>query len=68
MGNFDYVDVIAKQMIELVGEERKGVWNIGTEYKSIYDLAKQTVPDISCWHDNKLPTIKMDLDKFNNRK
>lgn len=66
-GNFDYVDVIAKQMIELINEDREGVWNIGTEYKSIYDLAKQTKPNISCWHDNQLPTIQMNLSKFNNR-
>lgn len=67
-GNFDYVDVIAKQIIELVNENQNGVWNIGTEYKSIYDLAKQTVPDIDCWCDNKLPIIQMNLTKFNNRK
>lgn len=66
-GNFDYVDVIAKQMIELINENQKGVWNIGTEYKSVYDLAKQTKPDIGCWYDNQLPIIQMDLDKFNKR-
>jgi len=66
-GNFDYVDVIAAQMIKLVNEGRSGVWNIGTEFKSIYDLAKQTVPDIGCWNNDQLPTIEMDLTKFNNR-
>jgi dTDP-4-dehydrorhamnose reductase len=66
-GNFDYVDVIAKQMVDLINEERTGIWNIGTGYKSIVDLAKQTKPDIGEWYDDKLPSINMDLNKFNNR-
>ena len=66
-GNFDYVDVIAKQIIDLVNEDRLGVWNIGTRFKSIYDLAKQTVPDIGEWHNDQLPIIEMNLSKFNNR-
>lgn len=67
-GNFDYVDVIAKQMIDLINEGRTGIWNIGTEFKSIYDLAIQTKPDIGYYHNELLPIIKMDLTKFNNRK
>lgn len=67
-GNFDYVDVIAKQIIRLINEDRKSIWNIGTEFKSIYDLAKQTKPDVKDWYNDKLPTIKMDLTKYNNRK
>ena len=66
-GNFDYVDVIAGQIIDLINENRDGVWNIGTEYKSVYELAKQTKPDIGQWHNNTLPTIEMDLTKFNSR-
>jgi len=66
-GNFDYVDVIAGQIIDLIKEDRSGVWNIGTEFKSIYQLAVQTVPDIGEWYNDKLPTIEMDLTKFNNR-
>jgi len=66
-GNFDYVDVIAGQIIDLINEQRTGVWNIGTAFKSVYDLAKQTKPDIGCWHNDTLPTIEMDLSKFNNR-
>jgi len=66
-GNFDYVDVIAGQIIDLVNEGRKGVWNIGTEFKSVFDLAKQTVPEIGEWHNDTLPTIEMDLTKFNTR-
>ncbi len=66
-GNFDYVDVIAKQMIDLINEGRTGVWNIGTEFKSIHQLAVQTRPDIPYWHNDVLPTIKLNLDKYNKR-
>lgn len=66
-GNFDYVDVIAKQMIELIIENRQGVWNIGTEFKSVYDLAIQTKPDMQYWCNDVLPTIRMNLDKYNSR-
>lgn len=67
-GNFDYVDVIAGQIIDLIKEDRKGVWNIGTKLKSVYDLAVKTVPDVEICNSDKLPTISMDLSKFNNRK
>lgn len=67
MGNFDYVDVLAKQMIDLINENRTGVWNIGTEFKSVYELAIQTRPQVDFHYTNKLPIIEMDLSKFNNR-
>ena len=67
-GNFDYVDVIAKQMIKLIRENQIGVWNIGTEYKSIHDLAAQTKPNIEIAESIKLPSIQMSLYKFKNRK
>jgi len=66
-GNFDYVDVIAGQIIELINEDRSGVWNIGTRFKSVFELAKRTKPDIGDWYNDVLPTIEMDLSKFNNR-
>ena len=66
-GNFDYVDVIAGQIISLIKENQNGVWNIGTDFKSIHDLAIETVPDIGEWYNRTLPTIEMDLSKFNNR-
>jgi dTDP-4-dehydrorhamnose reductase len=67
-GNFDYVDVIAKQIIVLINEGQSGVWNIGSEYKSVYQLAKQTKEFIGRSHSYKLPSIEMDLSKFDNRK
>jgi hypothetical protein len=46
MGNFDYPDVIAEIFIKMVKSGAKGLYNIGTETKSIYDLALQTQPDV----------------------
>ena len=41
-GNFDYVDVIASLIIDLVLSNNFGIFNIGTEFKSIFDLARKT--------------------------
>lgn len=41
-GNFDYVDVIASLIINLVMSNNFGIFNVGTEFKSMFDLAKQT--------------------------
>ncbi len=41
-GNFDYVNVIAEKIIALVNADATGLYNIGTEYKSVYDLARKT--------------------------
>lgn len=46
VGNFDYVDVIASQIIKLINKDSKGVFNVGTEVKSIYILANKTKPDV----------------------
>jgi dTDP-4-dehydrorhamnose reductase len=67
MGNFDYVDVIAKQIIDLINENRTGIWNIGTEFKSVYELAIQTRQVVDFSYSSQLPIIEMDLTKFNNR-
>ena len=47
IGNFDYVDVISKLIIKSVNYGLTGVYNIGTELKSIYDLALVTKSDVS---------------------
>jgi dTDP-4-dehydrorhamnose reductase len=46
VGNFDYVDVIAGYIIKLINKGARGVFNVGTEEKSIYDLAIRTKPDV----------------------
>lgn len=47
IGNFDYVDVIASLIIQLINKNVVGVINIGTELKSMYTLALQTNYNIS---------------------
>lgn len=46
IGRFDYVDKIASLIIQLIDKKASGVYNVGTDIKSIYDLAKMTKPDV----------------------
>ena len=39
IGNFDTVDVMAGLIIKLIKSDAKGLFNVGTSLKSIYDLA-----------------------------
>lgn len=39
IGNFDYVNLISDQIIRLINIGLSGVYNIGSDLKSIYDLA-----------------------------
>jgi len=42
VGNFDYVDKIAHMIINLVDKEASGIYNVGTDLKSMYELASKT--------------------------
>jgi dTDP-4-dehydrorhamnose reductase len=42
IGNFDYVNKIASIIIKLIENNAQGIYNVGTELKSIYTLAKNT--------------------------
>jgi dTDP-4-dehydrorhamnose reductase len=46
IGNFDYVDCIATWIIDLITADAKGLYNVGTEVKTMYELAKKTNPNI----------------------
>jgi dTDP-4-dehydrorhamnose reductase len=69
-GNFDYVDVIAKLIIDLINKNVHGVINVGTETKTLFDLAKQTKEDITISDNFKqLSTpsnTEMNITKLNN--
>ena len=69
-GNFDYVDIIAKLIIDLIKAKATGVYNVGTEPKTYYDLAKQTLSD--CIKDNDglhhPKDVTMNLNKLHNVK
>jgi dTDP-4-dehydrorhamnose reductase len=47
LGNFDYVDVIASLIINLVMSNNFGIFNVGTESKSMFDLAKITNENVT---------------------
>jgi len=46
IGNFDYVHNNAKLILKLIKNECTGIFNIGSEKKTIYQLAIKSVPDI----------------------
>jgi dTDP-4-dehydrorhamnose reductase len=46
IGNFDYADCIATWIIALITADAKGLYNVGTEAKTMLELAKKTNPNI----------------------
>lgn len=68
IGNFDYVDVIATYIIELIDKKAEGIYNVGTEEKTIYELAIKTKKDVIHWdevlHETMPRDITMDLTKM----
>lgn len=67
-GNFDYTEVIAKIICDLIESGASGVYNVGTEPKTIYELAKRTNPNVEPISDKiheTMPTdITMNCDKM----
>jgi dTDP-4-dehydrorhamnose reductase len=63
-GNFDYVDIIAGQIITLIEFEAKGVFNIGTDFKSMYELASETKDCLPIEHNHEPYDVSMSLDKL----
>ena len=66
MTNADYTDVISSLVIELIRKDAKGLYNVGTDQKTIYELAKQTNPSVK---ESLAPThipknVTMDLTKM----
>jgi dTDP-4-dehydrorhamnose reductase len=67
VGNFDYVDVIADLIIKLIQNNHTGSFNIGTEIKSIYELALQTNQVEASPRSYKVPAnTTMNLTKLKN--
>lgn len=42
IGNFDYVDKISSLIIDLIEDNVNGLYNVGSETKSMYELASET--------------------------
>jgi dTDP-4-dehydrorhamnose reductase len=67
----DYADIVAKEIALVIKHKLTGIINVGTEKKSIYQLATSRYPNVgemSRWDVNdwiKMPTdISMNIDKF----
>lgn len=66
VGNFDYVDVISSLIIKSIKNKLSGVYNIGTEKKSIFELASKTKDSIPSYAPEHVPKdTTMNLNKFN---
>tara|TARA_R110000868_G_scaffold16881_4_gene74856 strand:- start:159 stop:881 length:723 start_codon:yes stop_codon:yes gene_type:complete len=69
VGNFDYIDTIAKIVIDLTNHDAKGLYNVGTELKNMLELATRTrsnvIPILS--QQSKIPTdVSMNITKLKN--
>lgn len=68
LGNFDYIDVIADYYIKLIEKDAKGLFNVGTEFKSMHRLAQRTKPNVTPVRnkDIKIPlNVSMNVSKLN---
>jgi len=64
IGNFDYVDKISSIIIQLIKIDSVGIFNIGTELKSIYELANRTISATPILKPNNIPSnTSMNLNK-----
>lgn len=67
IGNFDYVDTIASIYIKLIQKNTSGVYNVGTELKNMYTLAKTTKPEVQVLQleSDRIPKdVSMNLKKL----
>ena len=70
IGNFDYVSIICEKIIKLIENNCNGVYNVGTEIKSMYNLAKKTnssvTPSIELFNETMPADVSMNLEKLIN--
>jgi dTDP-4-dehydrorhamnose reductase len=68
VGNFDYVDKVATIIKDLIDGDAVGIYNVGTELKTMYDLAKRTKAIVTPVNKKFHPTMPSDntinLDKL----
>lgn len=64
-GNFDYVDVISGLIIKMINKDLNGVYNVGTETKTMFELASQTKNVDEAWRPDYVPiNTSMNIDKL----
>ena len=67
VGNFDYVSTMSEIIVKLINKDCKGVYNIGTQTKSMYELAKKTKLNVKCdknQPENVPKNVTMNLGKL----
>lgn len=66
-GNFDFVDTISSFIIDLIERGASGVYNVGTDKKTILDLARTTgspIPSSEMIHPEMPLDISMNIKKM----
>jgi nucleoside-diphosphate-sugar epimerase len=69
IGNFDYVNVVSKYIVKLIELNKTGIWNVGTEIKTMFDLAIKSNINVkaSLTPNGTVPlNTTMDITKLNN--
>ena len=70
VGNFDYVSIVSDLIIKLIDKDGVGIYNVGTDVKTIYQLAKKTnknVKPINNFINDTTPAnVTMDISKLKN--
>ena len=64
IGNFDYVDVMANLIKQLIEKEATGLYNVGTELKTMFNLAGDITPDFAPINVPK--NVSMNINKLKN--
>jgi|688.fasta_scaffold10730_13 dTDP-4-dehydrorhamnose reductase len=65
VGNFDYVDVIANLIIKSITKGLCGLYNIGTETKTMFELASKTINVGKSFVPNNIPkNTSIDISKL----
>jgi dTDP-4-dehydrorhamnose reductase len=66
IGNFDYVDVISNLIIKLIKLNSSGLYNVGTETKTMFELASKTKNVNKIFSPSHVPkNTSMNIDKLN---
>ena len=61
VGNFDYIDTNAKIYIDLIEGDAQGIYNVGTELKTMYDLARKSRDDVVPTNEKFKDTMPLDV-------
>jgi len=67
IGNFDYVNIISELIIKLINSNSRGLYNVGTETKTMFELASKTKDVNKIFSPPHVPkNTSMNLNKLNN--